>query len=267
MARDEAYYRAEKRIKDAEFSKASFLYLSDMGLSELPEALQELRQLQVLKLSYNYLTDLPPYIAQFRHLTKLELDNNPLNPELSEAYDRGLDAVKAYLQAKANPNQATKLTKKTEESLHKRKLKVFLCHASQDKPVVHELYQRLITEAWIEPWLDAKKLLPGQDWQAEIKNAVETADNVIIFLSNTSINKDGFIQKELRLAKEMALEKTEGSIFLIPLRLDDCAVPRSLQTYQWTNYFGDEKEQSYSNLLTALKLRLQDLLHQEAYTK
>jgi len=43
----------------------------------------------------------------------------------------------------------------------KRKLKVFLCHASQDKPVVRELYQRLLAEDWIEPWLDEEKLLPG----------------------------------------------------------------------------------------------------------
>lgn len=261
MARDEAYHRAEKRIKDAGFSKASFLYLSDMGLTELPETLQELKQLQVLKLSHNYLTDLPPYIAQLRHLTKLELDNNPLNPELAEAYNRGLDAVKAYLHAKANPNQVTDFTK------HKRKLKVFLCHASQDKPVVYELYQKLITEGWIEPWLDAKKLLPGQDWQAEIKNAVETADNVIIFLSNTSINKDGFIQKELRLAKDIALEKTEGSIFLIPLRLDGCEVPRSLQTYQWADYFGEVKDQTYNRLLDSLKLHLEDIKRKDAYTK
>jgi len=44
-----------------------------------------------------------------------------------------------------------------------RKLRVFLCHASQDKPVVRELYQRLNAEGWIDPWLDEEKLLPGQD--------------------------------------------------------------------------------------------------------
>jgi hypothetical protein len=148
-----------------------------------------------------------------------------------------------------------------------RKLKVFLCHASQDKSIVHELYEKFIAEGWIEPWLDAKKLLPGQDWQAEIKNAVETADNVIIFLSKTSINKDGFIQKELRFAKEIALEKTEGSIFLVPLRLDDCEVPQSLQFYQWANFFGEEQELTYSKLLESLKLRLSDIENREMLLK
>jgi hypothetical protein len=43
-----------------------------------------------------------------------------------------------------------------------RKLRVFLGHSSQDKPIVRELYQRLSAEGWIDPWLDSAKLLPGQ---------------------------------------------------------------------------------------------------------
>jgi len=53
-----------------------------------------------------------------------------------------------------------------------RKLRIFLCHASQDKLIVRELYQRLLAEGWIDPWLDEEKLLPGQDWDMEIEKAV-----------------------------------------------------------------------------------------------
>jgi len=232
----------------------------DCNLTMLPNWINELTSLARLHLQNNKLIDLPPSLAQLKNLKMLDLEGNLLNPELAATYKEGLVALKAYLRAKAT-------TTRLPKSLHKRKLKVFLCYASQDKPIVHKLYQRFIAEGWIEPWLDAKKLLPGQDWQAEIKNAVETADNVIIFLSNTSINKDGFIQKELRLAKDIALEKSEGSVFLIPLRLDDCEVPRSLQIYQWANYFGNEKEQTYSKLLESLKLRLEDVKRKKGYTK
>ena len=34
-------------------------------------------------------------------MKELNLDHNPLNPELAAAYKQGLDAVKAYLRAKA----------------------------------------------------------------------------------------------------------------------------------------------------------------------
>ena len=40
-----------------------------------------------------------------------------------------------------------------------RQLRVFLCHASQDKPAVRELYKRLKAEDWIDPWLDDKVAL------------------------------------------------------------------------------------------------------------
>jgi hypothetical protein len=36
----------------------------------------------------------------------------------------------------------------------KRLLKVFLCHTSQDKPTVRELYQRLLSDGWIDPRLE-----------------------------------------------------------------------------------------------------------------
>ncbi|MBT3313198.1 MAG: toll/interleukin-1 receptor domain-containing protein [Anaerolineae bacterium] len=45
----------------------------------------------------------------------------------------------------------------------KRKLKVFLCHSSHDKPALREIYTRLQAEGWIDPWLDEEKLFPGQD--------------------------------------------------------------------------------------------------------
>ncbi len=112
-----------------------------------------------------------------------------------------------------------------------RKLRVFLCHASQDKPIVRELYRRLNTESWIDPWLDEKKLFPGMDWTFEIEKAVETADVVIVCLSKSSVTKEGYVQKELRKILDVADEKPEGTIFVIPLRLDECLVPQRLKSW------------------------------------
>jgi hypothetical protein len=146
----------------------------------------------------------------------------------------------------------------------KHPLKVFLCHASQDKPVVRELSRRLIAEGWIDAWLDEKKLLPGQDWRTKIEEAVETSDIVIICLSSNSVSKEGFVQKELRYAKEIALEKPEETIFLIPLRLDDCETPRGLRFFQWADYFGEKREETYNALLQSLNLRYEQKLRHEA---
>ena len=45
----------------------------------------------------------------------------------------------------------------------------------------------------------------------EIEKAVEAADVVIVCLSNTSVSKEGYIQREFKFALDIALEKPEGS--------------------------------------------------------
>jgi|GEM_PF-6536035 len=133
----------------------------------------------------------------------------------------------------------------------KRALKVFLCHASGDKPAVRDLYKRLVTEG-VDAWLDQEKLLPGQDWRMEIPRAVREADVVVICLSKNSITKEGYVQKEIRFALDIAEEKPEGTIFLIPARLEDCMVPERLNRWQWVDLFD---ENGLIKLLRSLKLR------------
>lgn len=138
----------------------------------------------------------------------------------------------------------------------KRKLHVFLCHASQDKPIVRGLYQKLAAEPWIDPWLDEEKLLPGQDWNLEIEKAVEASDAVIVCVSSTSVAKEGYVQKELRKVLDIALEKLEEEIFVLPVRLDDCGFPRQLRDRQFLDYFPPSNQPTaYDKLKAALKIR------------
>jgi len=98
-----------------------------------------------------------------------------------------------------------------------RLLRVFLCHGSQDKPAVRELYKRLTSEKWIEPWLDEESLLTGQDFDLEIYRATRDADAIIICLSKVSVAKEGYVNREIRRALDIAQEKAEGAIYSITL--------------------------------------------------
>jgi hypothetical protein len=137
-----------------------------------------------------------------------------------------------------------------------RKLRVFLCHSSVDKPIVRDLYKRLRAESWIDPWLDEEKLLPGQDWNFEIAKAVEAADAVIVCLSNNSVTKEGYIQKEVRKVLDISAEKPDETIFVIPLRLDECQPPRRLASWHYVDYFPKEQQNvSFQRLIQSLKIR------------
>jgi internalin A len=68
-------------------------------LTYLPDWLNELTGLTDLKLDNNHIIDIPVHLAQLKVLEKLDLDNNPLKPELAEAYQQGIEGVKLYLRA------------------------------------------------------------------------------------------------------------------------------------------------------------------------
>lgn len=133
----------------------------------------------------------------------------------------------------------------------KRPLKVFLCHASADKPAVRNLYQRLVSEG-VDAWLDAESLVAGQNWQIEIPKAIRESDVVIVCLSEKSINKEGYVQREIKFALDVADEKPEGTIFVIPARLEECKVPDRLSMYHWVELF---ERDGYERLMRALRLR------------
>jgi len=137
-----------------------------------------------------------------------------------------------------------------------RRLRVFLCYATGDKSLVRDLYARLRTDK-IHPWLDEEELVPGQDWELEILRAVRAADIVVVCLSKGSVTKAGFVQKEIKLALDVADMQPEGTIFLVPVRLEECDVPERLQRWQWVNLF---EEQGYARLLRAMSVRFGQII-------
>jgi TIR domain len=113
---------------------------------------------------------------------------------------------------------------------------VFLCHSSGDKPYVRRLERRLKGDG-IRTWLDESNLLPGQDWDHEIRKAVRHAAAVVVCLSHGAVSKSGYLQKEIRFVLDVADEQPPGTIFVIPARLEDCDVPERLRVWHWVDLF------------------------------
>lgn len=134
-------------------------------------------------------------------------------------------------------------------------LRIFLCHSSGDKQAVRELYQRLRADGF-DPWLDEENLLPGQDWQQKIPEAVSAADVVLVCLSQSSITKKGYVQKEIKYALDVADQQPPDTIYLIPLKLEECDIPERLSRWHWVNLF---EANGYARLLSALNRRIQTI--------
>ncbi|TRU21906.1 MAG: TIR domain-containing protein [Microcystis aeruginosa Ma_MB_S_20031200_S102] len=105
----------------------------------------------------------------------------------------------------------------------KSEIQIFLAHASEDKPAVLALYNRL-KQAGYKPWLDEKDLIPGQIWRDEIPKAIKASQIFLACLSAKSA-KQGYIQRELRIALDTLGQMLPGTIFFIPMRLEECEIP------------------------------------------
>jgi hypothetical protein len=116
---------------------------------------------------------------------------------------------------------------------------VFISYASEDLAAAENLDTELCLKG-IETWFDKRNILPGADWRHEIKDGISKSSYFIALLSKNSVNKRGYVQKELKIALDVLDEFPEGDIFIIPARLDDCK-PRSdrLCSLQWVDLFPD----------------------------
>ena len=134
-------------------------------------------------------------------------------------------------------------------------LRIFISYAREDISHITKLIKFLRTHSF-EVWFDKERLLPGQDWQLEIPKAVREADAIVICLSKKSVSKEGYVQREIKFALDVVDEKPEGTIYLIPARLDNCEVPNRLSRWQWVDLF---EESGKNSLLKALHVREKQL--------
>jgi hypothetical protein len=120
-----------------------------------------------------------------------------------------------------------------------RKARVFISYAREDTAPAVRLY-KAFEKLGYAPWLDRRKLLPGQDWPRRIDDAIASSDFFIPCFSARSVRKRGAFQAEIRFALECARRMPLDDVFLIPVRLDECHVPARIeQETQFVDLFPD----------------------------
>jgi hypothetical protein len=117
--------------------------------------------------------------------------------------------------------------------------RVFIAYAVEDVRCALDLYSALESRGY-EPWMDRRKLLPGQNWIRRIEDAISNSDFFIACFSKNSARKRGGFQAEIRYALDCARRVPLDDVFMIPVRLDDCRVPRAIaRETQYVDLFPD----------------------------
>ena len=101
---------------------------------------------------------------------------------------------------------------------------VFISYCHENEEEVGRLREDLIN-AGERVWWD-KDILKGEDWKLAIHGAMADSYAVIVcFSAETDARVTSGMFEEIREAIAMLREHKPGSIFLIPVRLADCAIP------------------------------------------
>lgn len=117
--------------------------------------------------------------------------------------------------------------------------RIFLSYARQDVVKVEDAY-RTLRRAGFNPWMDTRDLTPGELWEQSITNAIREAAFFFAFISKSSMNRRGMLQKEIRTALKVWEQLLDSDIYLIPIRLEDCEVPQPLGQFQWVDLFYED---------------------------
>lgn len=143
-------------------------------------------------------------------------------------------------------------TEKTHTQL-KQDTEIFISYAKEDSKNALKLYDDLDNQESIKPWIDEKSILGGQKWEIAITKAIRASRFFIALLSSNSVNKTGYVQKELKEALDILEQYPEPGVCIIPARLDDCKVSDTkLQKIQYIDLFPNWDE-GFGRILDTIK--------------
>jgi hypothetical protein len=141
---------------------------------------------------------------------------------------------------------------------------VFISYVREDTAKVAQL-EALLREAAIPIWRDTEDILPGDDWPTHVRRAI--TKDALAFIACFSQNSLGRTQtwqnEELALAVAQLRLRSPDIPWLIPVRLDDCAIPdldigygRTLTHLHHADLFGVHYDRGARRLITAIELIL-----------
>jgi hypothetical protein len=130
---------------------------------------------------------------------------------------------------------------------------VFISCSEEDYNEAKRLYDDL-KKVGANPWLNKEDISAGKNKEYEIKKGIKNSRYFIALLSSKSLEKPGSAQSELKYALDKQSQYSESSVFIIPVRLDDCTISdQGLEEIQYVNLFPDW-DLGFKKMLQAIEI-------------
>lgn len=131
---------------------------------------------------------------------------------------------------------------------------VFLSHNSDDKAAVKKLAESLI-EKGIKPWLDIWNLVPGQEWQPALEDALDCCDSCAVLIGPSGISP--WQNQEMRAAIDLRVKNSGYRV--IPVLLPHAEhgqrslLPKFLAAATWVDFPGSDYEDALDRLIAGIR--------------
>lgn len=112
---------------------------------------------------------------------------------------------------------------------------IFISYASPDRERVVVFHDYLKAQGF-HVWMDFQQLKGGQNWHYEITRALNRATLILMFVSENSVDRRGYLQREIKISLDRAHERLVDDIYIVPVLLDEtAAIPEQLDDIQFIN--------------------------------
>ena len=129
--------------------------------------------------------------------------------------------------------------------------------------IIYNAIKRAGFKAWLDSY-DSMQNINKASISESLLNNIKTADLLIVIVSDNYIKSAFNTNINNYLNKESLNQKT----VIIRIRIDDCEIPKILNTYKYINAIGDKWEQGVRTLLVSLEAyRSKRKLSQQIFTR
>ena len=108
----------------------------------------------------------------------------------------------------------------------------FISYVREDQEKVMAIAKQ-INNSGVITRLDEDMILPGDNWQLKIEQAIEKTDYFLLFFSCKATNHIGHYNREIEHALYEQSQHPIGKRFIIPIQLDECDMPHNLKKFIW----------------------------------
>ena len=126
---------------------------------------------------------------------------------------------------------------------------VFISYSRGDGAFIERLND-FLTGSGVSTWFDRRNLRPGQKWEEIIADEIPTARIFLTCLSATAQDERGYFHVEKQLAAQAAMRVPSEQLFIVPVLLGECSLPRELRQYHTVNLVESGAIESLLSSLT-----------------